>query len=119
MDPYEEYKEYEATFNGTVIAVFLGIALFFGAILFFIFMVETDDARITQTETYTAEVIEHNSIHGGSEIVLDNGESFRINHHNKYRDILIPGAHIRYHKEDDGSIHRPSLDIISKPDSTP
>lgn len=116
MDPFEEY---ETTSNGTMIAVLLGMVLFFGAILFFIFMVEVDDARISQSETYTAEVISHNSVRGGSEIVLGNGESFLINDHNKYRDILIPGTYIRYHKEGDGAIHRQSLDIISKPDNTP
>lgn len=116
MDPIEEY---ETTPNGAMIAGLLGMALFFGTIFFLIFMKEVDDTRITQTETYTAEVIEHRSAHGGSEIVLDNGESFMINKHNKYRDILIPGTYIRYHKEDDGAIHRQSLDIISKPDNTP
>lgn len=116
MDPFEEYEQ---TSSSVMIAVLLGMALFFGAIFFFIFMVEVDDARITQSETYTAEVVSHNSVRGGSEIVLDNGESFMINRDYKYRDMLTPGTHIRYHKEDDGAIHRQSLDIISKPDSTP
>ena len=116
MDPFEKEEHIS---NSITIVILLGLVLFFGAIFFFIFMVEVDDNRIAQSETYTAEIVAHNSVHGGSEIVLDNDESFLINYDYKYRDMLTPGTYIRYHKEGDGAIHRQSLDIISKPESTP
>lgn len=73
--------------------------------------------QITESGTYHGEIVEHNVVEGilsGSEVVLDNGDSFRLRSQSEHLPLMTVGSSVEYKKSDEDKVFIGTLKIIKK-----
>lgn len=84
-------------------------------VVVYIILAQGLNEQITESEVYQGEIVEHNVVEGifsGSDIVLDNGDSFRLRSHSEHLPMMTIGSSVEYKKTDEDRIFIGTLKLI-------